>query len=87
MQEPDNQSRVRGEPSGSSHGQSSSVGAAMRWATQVTSIAIELAVPAGGGLWLDRKYDSLPWFTILGALMGGYLAFRGLQQLIKDLEK
>jgi F0F1-type ATP synthase assembly protein I len=46
-----------------------------------------LALPAGGGLWLDRKYGTMPWFTILGVLMGGYLAFRGLQQLIRDLEK
>ncbi len=65
----------------------SSIADAMRWSSQVTSIAIELALPAGGGLWLDRKYGTMPWLTIFGALIGGYLAFRGLQQLIRDLEK
>lgn len=63
------------------------MGAAMRWATQVTSIGFELAVPAGGGVWLDQKYGTAPWLTILGALIGVFLAFRGFQQLIRDLEK
>ena len=63
------------------------MGAAMRSVAQVTSIGMELAVPAGVGAWLDFKYGTMPWLTILGALIGGYLAFRGLMQLLRDLEK
>jgi hypothetical protein len=60
---------------------------AMRWASQVTSLGMELAVPAGAGVWLDSKYDTLPGFTLVGVCFGSYLAFRGLQQLLRDLDK
>ena len=64
-----------------------SIGTAMRWAHQVTSIGLELAIPVGGGFWLDQKYGTAPWLMILGALIGAYLAFQGFRQLIRDLEK
>lgn len=60
---------------------------AVRWASQVTSLGTLLAVPAGAGVWLDSKYDTLPGFTLVGVFFGSYLAFRGLQQLLRDLEK
>ena len=60
---------------------------AMRWASQVTSLGMELAVPAGVGVWLDSKYGTLPGFTLVGVCFGSYLAYRGLQQLLRDLEK
>ncbi len=60
---------------------------AMRLASQVTSLGMELAVPAGVGVWLDSKYGTLPGFTLVGVCFGSYLAFRGLQQLLRDLEK
>lgn len=60
---------------------------AMRWASQVTSLGMELAVPAGVGVWLDSKYDTLPGFTLVGVCFGSYLAFRGLQKLLRDLDK
>lgn len=60
---------------------------AMRWVSQVTSIGMELAIPAGVGVWLDSKYGTLPGWTLVGVCFGSYLAFRGLQQLLRDLEK
>lgn len=60
---------------------------AMRWASQVTSLATELVVPAGVGVWLDKRYETLPTFTLLGVCLGSYLAFRGLKQLVRDLNK
>ncbi len=59
----------------------------MRWASQVTSIGVELAVPVGGGVWLDRNYGTAPWLMILGTLIGAFLAVQGFRQLIRDLEK
>ena len=60
---------------------------AMRWASQVTSLGMELAIPAGVGVWLDSKYGTSPGLTLVGVCFGSYLAFRGLQQLLRDLEK
>jgi hypothetical protein len=48
---------------------------------------MELAVPAGVGVWLDSKYDTSPGLTLVGVCFGSYLAFRGLQQLLRDLDK
>lgn len=63
------------------------VGAAYRWVNQITSIGLELAVPFAVGYWLDQKWGYFPALTILGALLGGYLAIRGFIQLVRDLEK
>ena len=60
---------------------------AMRWASQVTSLGMELAVPAGAGVWMDHKYGTLPGWTLVGVAFGSFLAFRGLQQLLRDLDK
>lgn len=63
------------------------VGAAYRWVNQITSIGLELAVPFAGGYWLDQKLGWSPALTILGAIVGSYLAIRGCIQLVRDLEK
>lgn len=60
---------------------------AIRWASQVTSLGMALAVPAGVGVWLDSKYHTSPGLTLVGVFFGSYLAFRGLQQLLRDLDK
>ena len=63
------------------------IGTALRWANQVTSIGLELAIPIGGGAWLDQKYGWTPGLTLVGVLIGGWLAYRGLLRLIQDLDK
>jgi len=65
----------------------SSIGSAMAWASRVTSIGFELAVPVFGGYWLDGKYGTAPWFALAGALVGIFLAVQSFRQLIRDLEK
>lgn len=64
-----------------------SVGAAFRWVNQITSIGIELVVPFAAGYWLDHRFGCYPVLTILGVILGGYLATRGFIQLVRDLEK
>lgn len=64
-----------------------SIGQAMRRAHQVTSIAMELAVPAGLGAWFDHKNGTSPLWTIVGALIGSGVATLSLRQLIRNLEK
>lgn len=45
----------------------------MVWASRVTSIAMQMAVPSGLGYLADRHWGTTPWWTILGACLGGVL--------------
>ena len=42
----------------------------MVWATRVTSMAMQMAVPPGLGYLADRKWGTAPWLTIVGACLG-----------------
>jgi len=33
-------------------------------------IAAGLSIPILAGYWIDRSWDTLPWFTFLGVLIG-----------------
>lgn len=43
---------------------------AMQWATHVTSIAMEMALPGLAGLWLDRQLGTGFAFLIVGTVLG-----------------
>ena len=38
-----------------------------------------------GGLWLDRKLDVLPVFTLVGVVLGTVMAFYGIYKLLLPL--
>ena len=38
-----------------------------------------------GGLWLDRKLDGLPVFTLVGIVLGTVLAFYGIYKMLLPL--
>jgi len=38
-----------------------------------------------GGLWLDRKLDVLPVFTLTGIVLGTVLAFYGIYKMVLPL--
>jgi F0F1-type ATP synthase assembly protein I len=38
-----------------------------------------------GGLWLDRKLDVLPLFTLIGIILGTVLAFYGIYKMVLPL--
>ena len=40
-----------------------------------------------GGLWLDRKLETLPAFTLAGVLVGGGVAFYGTYKMVLPLVK
>ncbi len=43
-----------------------------------TSLVAAVGVFTGLGVWLDRKLDSSPWLTLLGAVVGmtgGFISF------------
>jgi len=54
----------------------------MQWATQVTTISLEMVLPALVGLWLDRKLGTVMVFLILGAALGMTLGMIHLVHLV-----
>jgi F0F1-type ATP synthase assembly protein I len=42
----------------------------MYWAQQITSIAIEMALPAWLGRLADQRWGTEPWLVAVGALLG-----------------
>ena len=58
----------------------SAMARAYAWTARLTSISLEMALPALGGFWLDQKLGTKFLFLILGVLLG-FVA--GLWQLLK----
>ena len=40
------------------------------WASQVSTLGLEVALPAAGGYWLDQRWGTKPWLTIAGSVLG-----------------
>jgi ATP synthase protein I len=57
---------------------------AMRWVHQITSIAIEMALPPLLGLWFDKRWRTGPWLVAVGALLGFAVAMVHLLALAKQ---
>ncbi len=49
------------------------------WATTITSLGLEMALPCMGGYFFDRYFGTLPWGLVVGAILGFVL---GMYQLI-----
>ncbi|HEU4913871.1 MAG TPA: AtpZ/AtpI family protein [Candidatus Saccharimonadales bacterium] len=51
-------------------------------------IAVPVVLFAGAGIFIDRKADSAPWFTLLGTVLGfvaaGYLLKQQLQAVQRE---
>ncbi len=50
---------------------------AMQWVSQITTIALEMALPGLGGHWIDQKLGTGIVFTLLGVGLG--MTLGGLQ--------
>ncbi len=50
---------------------------------QISQIGLEMAVPVGVGIGVDFWLNTLPWFTIIGAILGPTLGFIHLLALIR----
>ena len=48
-------------------------------------VATSIIVGLFGGLWLDRKLDTLPVFTLTGVVLGTVLAFYGMYKMVLPL--
>ena len=65
-------------------GRRESISAAMTWASRVTSIAMEMALPPLLGSWLDRRWGTGYTLLIVGGVLGFVLGIMHLVRLAAD---
>lgn len=51
------------------------------WVAQITTISLEMTLPALGGFWLDEKLGTKVLFLLLGAVFGFTAGFWHLLKL------
>lgn len=56
---------------------------AIEWLARLTTIGLEMALPAGGGYWLDLRVGTAPLFVILGAILGFAAGMFHLMQIAR----
>ncbi len=47
------------------------------------SVALAIFIGLGIGVWLDRKFDTSPWLTLIFLGMGIVAGFRNIARVIK----
>lgn len=57
------------------------------WATRISTIGFQMAVPPAIGYWLDAKLGTAPWLVITGACLGFAIAMLEIARLAKQLQK
>ncbi len=45
-------------------------------------VGLCIALGAAAGLWLDSKFATMPWLTLIGVGLGTFLAFFGIYRMI-----
>jgi F0F1-type ATP synthase assembly protein I len=70
--------------SGASNDRRPSMADAMRWVHQITSIALEMALPPLLGYFADERWKTGPWLVVVGAFLGFALAMVQLLNLAKQ---
>ncbi len=51
------------------------------------SVALAIFIGLGVGVWLDRKFDTSPWLTLIFLLFGIAAGFRNIALVIKRARK
>lgn len=59
----------------------SAIAAAFAWSTQITTVALEMVLPAAIGYWLDQRLGTVVVFVILGAILGMAASLTHLLQM------
>ena len=55
---------------------------AMQWVSQLTTVSLEMALPAGLGYLADKRWETEPWLVSIGALFGFIVGMRHLLQIV-----
>lgn len=56
---------------------------AYRWVSQITTVSLEMVLPAVLGDWLDKRWGTAPWLVVVGAMLGFATGMRHLLQMVK----
>jgi ATP synthase protein I len=51
------------------------------------SVSLAIFIGLGVGIWLDRKFDTSPWLTLIFLLFGIIAGFRNIALVIKRARK
>jgi hypothetical protein len=58
--------------------------AAMVWVTRITTISLEMVLPAAGGYWLDQRMGTR-FGVVVGMLFGAIAGFYHLMSITRSL--
>jgi F0F1-type ATP synthase assembly protein I len=56
----------------------------LSWASRVTGLGLEFALPALAGHWIDGRLGTRPWVTLLGCFLGIAAGFVHLMQIARE---
>ncbi|MSR58568.1 MAG: AtpZ/AtpI family protein [Planctomycetaceae bacterium] len=60
---------------------------AMEWVSRITTVALMMVLPAGGGYWLDQRCGTGPWLLVLGAGGGLILGMMLLMAMVDGAKR
>jgi F0F1-type ATP synthase assembly protein I len=63
----------------------SPIAVAIHWASQVTTISVEMVLPLLLGVWVDRWLNTKAVFAILGGILGLWVGIWNLMRIAKEL--
>ena len=63
----------------------SPLGIGLEWSTRITTIGLEIAVPALVGWWLDERLGTEGWLVVVGAVLGAISATLHLVQMVQAM--
>ena len=58
-----------------------------RWISIGIQLVVSIVLGLLGGQWLDKKFDTDPWFTLIGILVGAAAAFYDMYRLAQQTLK
>ena len=57
--------------------------AAMQWVSRITTVSLEMSLPAVLGYWLDGRWQTGPWLVVVGGVLGFVVAMRHLLEMVR----
>lgn len=65
----------------------SSIAIGMYWASRISSIGFQMAVPPLAGWWVDGRWGTAPWLLIVGAGFGFLSGMLAILKLSRSFEQ
>ena len=56
---------------------------AMQWVSRITTVSLEMVLPAALGYWLDGRWGTTPWLVSVGAVLGFTVGIRHLLEMTR----